>query len=73
MADLQTPTEALALSTSPVKDAEVQVTPEVNGTLTDEIPLFSASLMSVDVSAALPEGYSMRPLRKSDYHKGKPT
>ena len=70
MADLQTPTEASALSSVPVKDAEVQVPTETNGTLADEPPLFPPILISAEVSAALPEGYSMRPLRKSDYYNG---
>ena len=71
MAEFQTPTEASAISTVPVKDAQVQVTTETNGTLVDETPLFSQVLISAEVSAALPEGYSIRPLRKSDYHTGK--
>jgi len=36
----------------------------------EEKPLFSTSLISPDVSAALPEGYVVRPLRCSDYHRG---
>ncbi|KAN0076281.1 Acyl-CoA N-acyltransferase [Elaphomyces granulatus] len=36
----------------------------------EEKPLFSTSLISPDVSAALPEGYVARPLRCSDYHRG---
>jgi glucosamine-phosphate N-acetyltransferase len=71
MAELQTPTETSALSTIPVKDAQVQVMPETNGTLTDEPPLFSPAFISLEVTAVLPEGYSIRPLRKSDYHNGK--
>lgn len=37
---------------------------------TEEKPLFSTSLISPEVSAALPEGYVVRPLRCSDYHRG---
>lgn len=70
MAELQTPTEASTMSTMPMKDAQVQVSPETNGTLTDETPLFSSALISSEVAAALPQGYSVRPLRKSDYHNG---
>ena len=48
----------------------------VNGaslaTKTDDIPLFPASLMSSEVASQLPEGYTIRPLCKSDYHKGIP-
>src|SRR5467141_863517 len=36
----------------------------------EEKPLFSTSLISPDVSAALPEGYVVRPLRCSDYNRG---
>jgi hypothetical protein len=33
-------------------------------------PLFSTDLISPEVLAALPEGYSCRPLQQADYHKG---
>ena len=33
-------------------------------------PLFSEGLISSAVKAALPENYSMRPLRRSDYKAG---
>ncbi|PNS14871.1 Glucosamine 6-phosphate N-acetyltransferase [Sphaceloma murrayae] len=33
-------------------------------------PLFSPNLISPSVSSALPEGYSIRPLQKSDYAAG---
>ena len=33
-------------------------------------PLFSASLISPDVTSALPETYTMRPLQRSDYKAG---
>jgi hypothetical protein len=36
----------------------------------DSMPLFSASLISPDVAAQLPEGYTIRPLQKGDYQKG---
>ncbi|KAL1970326.1 hypothetical protein VTN77DRAFT_5486 [Rasamsonia byssochlamydoides] len=36
----------------------------------DDEPLFSPSLISPDVLAALPAGYTARPLRRSDYHRG---
>lgn len=32
--------------------------------------LFSPDLISSDVAAALPEGYTIRPLQKNDYHAG---
>jgi glucosamine-phosphate N-acetyltransferase len=36
----------------------------------DSMPLFSASLISPEVVAQLPEGYTLRPLQKGDYQKG---
>lgn len=36
----------------------------------EETPLFSADLISPEVAAVLPDGYIMRPLRRSDYHRG---
>jgi len=33
-------------------------------------PLFSPSLISPSVAAELPENYTIRPLRRSDYHHG---
>ncbi|EXJ80308.1 hypothetical protein A1O1_08450 [Capronia coronata CBS 617.96] len=33
-------------------------------------PLFSPALISDEVSASLPEGYTIRPLRRSDYYGG---
>lgn len=37
--------------------------------MSDE-PLFSPSLISPSVAAELPENYTIRPLRRSDYHQG---
>ncbi|KAF1949189.1 glucosamine 6-phosphate N-acetyltransferas-like protein [Byssothecium circinans] len=36
----------------------------------DTMPLFSASLISPEVVAQLPEGYTCRPLQRGDYAKG---
>jgi hypothetical protein len=33
-------------------------------------PLFSSDLISPEVLAQLPEGYSCRPIQQSDYHNG---
>jgi len=66
MAELQTPTEASQISTNGVisKGAEVQT----NG---DDIDMFSESLISPAVKASLQEvGYTIRPLRRSDYGTG---
>ncbi len=82
MAENQTPTEASLLSTSPptaVTEAASQVADvlglngvHANGAVKeeDEQPLFSPTFISAEVSSALPEGYSVRPLRRTDYHKG---
>ncbi|KAL3473468.1 acyl-CoA N-acyltransferase [Aspergillus californicus] len=37
---------------------------------TQEPPLFPTTLISPSVSSALPLGYTIRPLRRSDYHLG---
>lgn len=66
MAELQTPTEASQLSTNGVvsKGAETQVH-------ADDVDLFSPSLISPAVKASLQEvGYTIRPLRRSDYNTG---
>jgi glucosamine-phosphate N-acetyltransferase len=36
----------------------------------DDAPLFSPTLISPEVVAALPDGYVVRPLQQSDYHRG---
>lgn len=66
MADFQTPTEASQLSTNGVvqKGAETQIS-------ADDADLFSSTLISPTVKASLQEvGYTIRPLRRSDYNKG---
>lgn len=35
-----------------------------------EVALFDESLISPQVQAALPEGYTLRPLRANDYERG---
>jgi hypothetical protein len=50
--------------------------PQTNGQMAalndvDDPPLFSPSLISEEVVARLPEGYSIRPLQRSDYYGGK--
>lgn len=65
MAELQTPTEASQITTNGVvqKGAESQVS--------EDVDLFSESLISPAVKASLQEvGYSIRPLRRSDYSTG---
>ena len=68
MAEYQTPTEASQLSTNGVvqKGAESQVTVPA-----DDADLFSPNLISPAVKASLQEvGYTIRPLRRSDYSAG---
>ncbi|KAK2760248.1 Glucosamine-phosphate N-acetyltransferase-like protein [Arachnomyces sp. PD_36] len=36
----------------------------------DDVPLFSPSLISTSILSLLPENYTIRPLRRSDYHNG---
>ena len=67
MDDTQTPATSTRLITTSV--------PMQNNaaTQTDEFedpPLFSPNLISPDVSSSLPDGYTMRPLRRNDYHGG---
>jgi len=45
------------------------MTVPTNGTSSDEL-LFSSDLISPDVLEALPEGYTCRPIKRSDYHNG---
>ena len=42
----------------------------MSGQSTETKPLFPPSLISPAVQSALPEGYSCRPLQKSDYKSG---
>ena len=39
-------------------------------TAADELPLFSSNLISPEVAESLPESYTVRPLRRSDYQAG---
>lgn len=72
MADTQTPTEASLLSNSANIESEQNAAARIdtNDNGVDEPPLFSPSLISPDVSSILPDGYTMRPLRRSDYDGG---
>lgn len=40
----------------------------LNSSTTDDSLLFSPSLISAEISSQLPDGYSIRPLRKKDYN-----
>lgn len=76
MNDTTTPTMAIPLSNADgVKlddDGGAAAAAPAAGkeSVQEDAPLFSASLISAEVSSQLPEGYSMRPLRRSDYHGG---
>ena len=81
MGDVQTPTAVLPLTTSnePMTldtTSQIHTPAAVNGTSSsseedNDPPLFSQSLISPEVAAILPEGYTIRPLRRSDFHNGK--
>lgn len=74
MNDTTTPAETIPISNAgqPTQtDAATQISNEMVNGSADETPLFSPSLISTDVTSRLPEGYSIRPLRRSDYHGGK--
>lgn len=49
---------------------EVETQPQHKEVVEEEEPLFSPSLISAEIQSVLPEGYSARPLRRSDYHLG---
>ncbi|ETI23288.1 hypothetical protein G647_05088 [Cladophialophora carrionii CBS 160.54] len=67
-------TPATTTSTSTSAPPPLTDEPKQNGkaVFSDENdpPLFSASLISEEVAARLPEGYTIRPLRRSDYYGG---
>ncbi len=50
-------------------DSTSHVVPN-SATIDDDKPLFSPSLVSPTVLSLLPENYTMRPLRRSDYNSG---
>lgn len=60
-------------TTHPTTNGIATATPKPTTNFTtpsDEVPLFSPKLISPEVAAALPESYTVRPLRRSDYHAG---
>jgi hypothetical protein len=65
--DTQTPTMATPLTTS---NASMQTNAVTQTDGVKDPPLFPPSLISPEVSSSLPDGYTMRPLRRSDYHGG---
>lgn len=67
MDDIQTPTTATPLTTSNIPMQNKAATPSDGF---DDPPLFSPTLISPEVSSSLPDDYTMRPLRRSDYHGG---
>lgn len=67
MADFQTPTEVSQFSTN----GDIQKGAESQVHNTNDPELFSAHLISPSVKESLQEvGYSIRPLRRSDYSTG---
>ena len=67
MNDTQTPTTANPFTTSDVL-MQTNVATQTDGV--DDPSLFPSSLISPEVSSSLPVGYTMRPLRRSDYYGG---
>ncbi|KIW17290.1 hypothetical protein PV08_04481 [Exophiala spinifera] len=57
-------------STSLQQQQQQQQQPSENVPTDEEPPLFSPSLISPVVSSLLPQGYTIRPLRRSDYYGG---
>lgn len=55
---------SLVAASTPFRTAPMAIAQE------EEEPLFSPSLISPEVLAILPEGYTARPLRRSDYQLG---
>jgi len=68
MVNTQPPiTDATVVSTTTPMEKEAGT----NGIVSEDPPLFSTSLISPEVSESLPEGYTIRPLRRSDYYTGR--
>lgn len=74
---LRTETDATATTnhnnTHSTSNGTIQKLSQQLGNVTtkdDEEPLFSPSLISPDILSILPEGYTARPLRRSDFHLG---
>lgn len=57
------------MAEAPTTTAPPGPPPTTNGTPAPDT-LFSPTLISPTVLAALPEGYTMRPLQRSDFHHG---
>ena len=66
---IPTPIGTKPLPPTPNSSTSVDASIDVNTTSID-IPLFTDHLISPEVQAALPPGYTIRPLRRSDYHRG---
>ena len=67
MNDTETPTMAMPLTTSNVP-MQNHVATQTDGVA--DLPLFPPDLISPEVLSSLPDGYTMRPLRRSDYDGG---
>jgi hypothetical protein len=67
MNDNQTPTMAMPLITG---NASMQSNAATQIDGAEDPPLFPPHLISPEVTSSLPHGYTMRPLRRSDYHGG---
>lgn len=71
MADFQTPTEASALTSNGDLQSGAESQVSLSSNKGNDVELFSGELISPQVSASLQEvGYTIRPLRRSDYDTG---
>ncbi|KIW27090.1 uncharacterized protein PV07_06866 [Cladophialophora immunda] len=65
-----TTTPVPVATSAPAADGLAQNGKSANLREEDDPPLFSPSLISDEVMSRLPEGYTIRPLRRSDYYGG---
>ncbi|KAI9933850.1 hypothetical protein ASPWEDRAFT_103382 [Aspergillus wentii DTO 134E9] len=63
-------TNTAAVTTTPEVPVTKSVASNSTATPSTEDALFPLSLISPEVSAALPENYTIRPMRRSDYQRG---
>lgn len=62
-------TNTTTLANPPMPSFTAKPTPQTP-TAGPDTPLFTSNLISPEVLAVLPDGYTIRPLRRSDFHRG---
>lgn len=65
---ISTPSSTKPLPPTPNSGTSVSTSASANASV--DTPLFTDHLISPEVQAALPPGYTIRPLRRSDYQRG---